>query len=246
MQVLSCLGIFFATYHIESENRIHLDHAMEIAEENGDGQQENVDGITDVVAKQFNELADKHPGQQRSHRQRVRVSIPRFRGLVAQVDERHVTQEGWRRQRSQMDGIGAPWLAAATQTLWLAYVLYNSRFLVHVSCQTRTSPPERRKSSCADPLAVARSIFTMTKPRKPQDEVAGIQPELGSSTKTGRSKWEIAGKPASKGKCDTYYQIYLSLNMLVKLLLQLLRDHRAHCFRNLGLSSSVVLTSTSG
>lgn len=128
MQVVCRLGIFFSTYHIESENRVHLDHAMEIAEENGDGQQENVDWITDVVAQQFNELADKHPDQQRSHRQHVRVSVPGFRGLVAQVDERHVAQEGRRRQRSQMDGIGAPWLAAATQTLWLAYVFDNSRF----------------------------------------------------------------------------------------------------------------------
>lgn len=47
-------------------------------------------------------------------------------------------------------------------------------------------------------------------------------------------------------KRNTYYQICFSLNMLVRLLLQLLRDHRAHCFRNLGLSSKVVLISTSG
>lgn len=48
------------------------------------------------------------------------------------------------------------------------------------------------------------------------------------------------------GNRNTHYQIWRSANMLVKLLRQLLRDHRAHCFRNLGLFSRVVLTSTSG
>jgi hypothetical protein len=141
-----------ATYHIEGENSVHLDDAMEITEQNRDRQQEKIDRITNVVSQQFNELADEHPDQQRLHRQPVRVSIPRLRSLVAEVDERHVAQERWGRQRSQMDSVGTPWLAAATQTLWLASVLYNSRVLVHVSCQTRTSPPEKRKSSCADPL----------------------------------------------------------------------------------------------
>lgn len=49
-----------------------------------------------------------------------------------------------------------------------------------------------------------------------------------------------------KEKGITYYQICFSWNMLVRLLRQLLRDQRAHCFKNRGLSSSVVSTSASG
>lgn len=44
----------------------------------------------------------------------------------------------------------------------------------------------------------------------------------------------------------TYYQMCFSWNILVRLLRQLLRDQRAHCFKNRGLSSSVVSTSASG
>lgn len=64
-------------------------------------------------------------------------------------------------------------------------------------------------------------------------------------------KISIGGDPRKKKKKrkrqpNTYYQMCFSWNMLVRLLRQLLRDHRAHCFRNLGLSSRVVWTSASG
>ena len=45
---------------------------------------------------------------------------------------------------------------------------------------------------------------------------------------------------------ETYFQIYLSMNKLVRLLRQLLRDHLTHCVRYFGLLSKVVCTSQLG
>jgi hypothetical protein len=38
------------TYHIETGGGVHLDKAVEIAEEDGNGQEDEVDWIADVVA----------------------------------------------------------------------------------------------------------------------------------------------------------------------------------------------------
>lgn len=53
-------------------------------------------------------------------------------------------------------------------------------------------------------------------------------------------------KKGDRGTTTTYYQMFRSTNVLVMLLRQLLRAHRKHCLRNLGLSSRVVSTSHSG
>ncbi|KAJ9316491.1 hypothetical protein DTO271D3_3296 [Paecilomyces variotii] len=89
---------------------------MEIAEQDGDGQQEEIDGISGPVSKQLDELAGEHPSRQQLHGQEMRFVVPELGGFMAEEDESHVTQERRGGQRRQMDGVGAPRLATVTQT----------------------------------------------------------------------------------------------------------------------------------
>lgn len=118
----------FATYHIESENGVNLDSTVEVAEQNRHGQKEDVHRIANVVSQELDELADEHPHPKRLHGQHVRLPIPWLGGFVAEENEQHITQEGRRRQRCQMDGVGAPRLAAATQTSIVSVRLTWMRF----------------------------------------------------------------------------------------------------------------------
>ncbi|EFE37102.1 uncharacterized protein ARB_04630 [Trichophyton benhamiae CBS 112371] len=107
------------TYHVEGEGGIELDEAVEVAEEDGDGQQQEVGRVADVVAQQLDELADEHPQQQRVEGPRPLLGVPGLGALVAEGQQAEVADEGGRRERRQEDRIRAPRLAAAeiqTQT----------------------------------------------------------------------------------------------------------------------------------
>lgn len=55
------------TYHIEGHHRVHLDGAVEITEEDGNGQQKHIDRVADIVAQQLDPFAGEHPHIQCSH-----------------------------------------------------------------------------------------------------------------------------------------------------------------------------------
>ncbi|EFE44247.1 hypothetical protein TRV_00979 [Trichophyton verrucosum HKI 0517] len=101
------------TYHVEGEGGIELDEAVEVAEEDGDGQQQKVGRIADVVAQQLDELADEHPEQQRVEGPCPLLGVPGLGALVAEGQQAEVADEGGRRERRQEDRIRAPRLAAA-------------------------------------------------------------------------------------------------------------------------------------
>lgn len=105
---------------------------MEITEQDGDGQQEEVDGISRPVSKQLDELAGEHPGGQQLHGQEIRFAVPALGGFMAEKDEGHVTQERRGGQRRQMDGVGAPRLATVTQTPNVSVAAY--KILLFSSC----------------------------------------------------------------------------------------------------------------
>ena len=52
-----------STYHVESGSGIHLDAAMKITKQNGHGKEQKVDRIANIMTKQFDEFANKHPGE---------------------------------------------------------------------------------------------------------------------------------------------------------------------------------------
>lgn len=108
-------GSVTATYDVEGTRGVQLDGAVEIAKQYGYRQKHKVDGISDVMPEQLDELAHKHPSQQRTNRQQLRGCVPGLRALVAEQQEQQVARQSWRRQSGQEDGVGTPHLTAVME-----------------------------------------------------------------------------------------------------------------------------------
>ena len=51
-------------YHIQGAHSVNLDQAMEPAEQDGDGEEEEIGRVADVMPEQLDELADEDPDHQ--------------------------------------------------------------------------------------------------------------------------------------------------------------------------------------
>ena len=70
-------------YHVESEHGVQLDGAVEIPKQYGYREQYKIDGVSDVMSEQLDELAHKHPNHQRTKGQRLCIRAKGLRALVA-------------------------------------------------------------------------------------------------------------------------------------------------------------------
>ena len=64
------------TYNIKCEHSVNLDQSMEVSENNGYREEQEIGWITNVVANQFDELAQKHPREETSERSCLPITAP--------------------------------------------------------------------------------------------------------------------------------------------------------------------------
>lgn len=110
-------GVFFAepcgavTCLVQRVQGVRLDdHAVEVAKENRQRQEDNVGGIMPEVAQQLHEPACEPPEPQQCKRQQAQPRAERLGGSPAGVCEEQVPRQCARRQRRQEDRVGAPGL----------------------------------------------------------------------------------------------------------------------------------------
>lgn len=102
------------TYHVKSDECIELNQAVEIAKDDGQGQEANVGG---VAAEQAHELDDlgkgKHEDELGPECQQAAAKRPFSSGPPARGEQKRVDGKGKRGKGCKVQGISAPWLLAA-------------------------------------------------------------------------------------------------------------------------------------
>lgn len=65
---------------------------MEVTKQNGYWEEQDVDGIANVMPKKLDEFADKHPDSKSLYCQRAGICTPMFGSFVAEQKEQQVSE----------------------------------------------------------------------------------------------------------------------------------------------------------